>query len=271
MTRILRRFSAVLLWSGLVFVFPRTSLAAIEFFLENPAQDQVLSGVSIISGWAFSTESDKPVTVRLRVDDGEAIEVPCCTERTDVVASYPDYPQARTSVFGQIFNFNLLEEGAHTLTIEIEDATGARETREHRIETVKPGGFAFLRLLDLTRARATLSEDKQAILIDRALARDKASDEFEEVSLSLAWQENLQVMGIVASHNDNEPSASAAAAQSTSPQAARVSAEDRAVEPVQVGTEGQTAEPDWVQNPAIIRIDPTSGSRTILSDVDIPD
>jgi YVTN family beta-propeller protein len=102
------------------------------------------------------------------------------------------------------------------------------------------------------------------------LARDKASDEFEEVSLSLAWQENLQVMGIVASHNDNEPSASAAAAQSTSPQAARVSAEDRAVEPVQVGTEGQTAEPDWVQNPAIIRIDPTSGSRTILSDVDIP-
>ena len=29
-------------------------------------------------------------------------------------------------------------------------------------------------------------------------------------------------------------------------------------------------EPGWVQNPAIIRIDPTSGNRTILSDVDTP-
>ena len=49
-----------------------------------------------------------------------------------------------------------------------------------------------------------------------------------------------------------------------------MSAEDRAVESVQVSAEDPVVESDWVQNPAIIRIDPTSGNRTILSDVNTP-
>ncbi len=272
MMSLLRRFGAVLLWSGLVFVFPRTGLTAIEFSFENPTQGQLISGVSVISGWAFSTEPGALVTVRLWIDDGEASGVPCCSKRADVAAAYPDYPQALRSGFGRVFNFSALEEGAYTLTIEIEDTTGARETREHRIETVRPGGFDFLRPLDLKLARAELSEDKQKILIERAVAWDRAGGESAEIDLTLAWQENLQSMGIVAARNEDEdePSASATAAQSQSLQTVQKGPTDRAAELIQMGVEDQAAEPDWVQNPALIWIDPVSGRRTILSDMDVP-
>ena len=237
--------------------------------LENPAQGQVLSGIRVISGWAFSTESAEPVSVRLWIDDGEAIEVPCCVERADVANEHPDYPQALSSGFGQVFNAGLLEKGAHTLTIEVEDATGARETRDQRIETVRPGGFEFLGSLDLDRADAELSEDKQEILITGVIVRETGSTESEEIELRLAWQENLQALGIVATGNEDEPIASTAAAFSASLQAVEMSAEDPVVEPVQVSAE-ELVEPDWVRNPAIIRIDPASGNRTILSDVNTP-
>ncbi len=270
MTHILGRFSVVFVWSGLMFVLPRSGLAAIEFSFENPAQAQVVSGVSVLSGWAFSTEPGASVTVRVRIDNGEASRLPCCSERRDVANAYSDYPQALQSGFGQVFNFGLLKEGTHTLTLEIEDTTGTREIYEHTIETVRPGGFAFLSSLDLTQARAELSEDKHQILIERAVARDNASGASEEVRLSLAWQENLQAVGIVASQNADEPVSSAAAAQSESLQAAQVYAEDRAAERMQADAEDQAVQPDWVQNPAIIRIDPVSGRRTIVSDVNVP-
>ena len=193
-----------------------------------------------------------------------------CVGRADVANEHPDYPQALSSGFGQVFNAGLLEKGAHTLTIEIEDATGARETRDQRIETVRPGGFEFLGSLDLDRAEAELSEDKQEILITGVIVRETGSTESEEIELRLAWQENLQALGIIAAGNENEPSASAAAALSASLEAAGTNAEDPVVEPVQVSAEEPAVEPDWVRNPAIIRIDPTSGNRTILSDVHTP-
>ena len=269
MKQLLWRSIGAFFWSGLLCLVPASSLADIKFVLENPEPEQVLSGIRVISGWAFSTESDEPVSVWLRIDGGEAIEVPCCVERADVANEHPDYPQALSGGFGQVFNAGLLEEGAHTLTIEIEDATGAQLTPEYEIdiETVKPGGFEFLGSLDLARADAELSEDKREILITGAIVREKGSTESEEIELRLAWQENLQALGIVASRNENEASASVATA---SLQAAGMSAEDRAVESVQVSAEDPVVEPDWVQNPAIIRIDPTSGNRTILSDVNTP-
>ena len=258
------RSIGALFWSGLLCLLPVSSLADIKFVLENPAPGQALSGIRVISGWAFSTESDEPVSVRLWIDDGEAIEVPCCVERADVANEHPDDPQALSSGFGQVFNASLLEEGAHTLTIEIEDATGARETRAQRIETVKPGGFEFLGSLDLDRADAALSEDKQEIVMTGVIVREKGSTESEEIEIRLAWQENLQALGIVAARNENEESASAAAALSASLEAAGMNAEDQAVEPVQVSAEDPVVEPDWVQRPAVIRIDPASGNRTIL-------
>lgn len=269
MKHILWRSIGALFWGGLLCLMPASSPADVKFALENPAPGQVLSGIRVISGWAFSTESVEPVSVRLWIDDGEAIEVPCCVERADVADGHPDYPQALSSGFGQVFNAGLLEKGAHTLTIEVEDATGARETRAQRIETVRPGGFEFLGSLDLDRADAELSEDKQEILITRVIVREKGSTESEEIELRLAWQENLQALGIVAARNENEPIASAAAALSASLEAVEMSAEDPVVEPAQMSAE-ELVEPDWVRNPAIIRIDPNSGNRTILSDVNTP-
>ena len=143
MKQLVWRSIGALFWSGLLCLVPASSLADIKFALENPAPGQVLSGIRVISGWAFSTESAEPVSVRVWIDDGEAIEVPCCVERADVANGHPDYPQALASGFGQVFNAGLLERGAHTLTIEIEDATGAQLRHEIRL-TLKPSDPAGL-------------------------------------------------------------------------------------------------------------------------------
>src|SRR5919106_6287392 len=138
------------LFTYLLFLFVRVGQAEIFFVLENPAPNQTLSGVGAISGWVFSCEPDAHVTVRLWIDGAEASEIPCCIARADVAQEFSDFPQALTSGFGQVFNFNLLSEGTHTIVVEFEDDAGSLpQMVEQTITTVKPGGFEFLQALDL--------------------------------------------------------------------------------------------------------------------------
>ena len=44
------------------------TLAVIQANLDNPDNVQPVSGITTISGWAFSTVPSTPVTVKLRVD-----------------------------------------------------------------------------------------------------------------------------------------------------------------------------------------------------------
>lgn len=235
--------------------------AAIELTFESPADGQVMSGISFVSGWAFSTSSTEPVTVRLRIDNGAVSPIPCCASRADVAAAFPGSLQAENSGFGQLLNFNLLPEGEHDLTIEVEDMTGALRTATHTIRTVKPGGFAFLEILDLLFAN--ISNDRDEITLDNVVAEEQGTGETENIDIRLAWQENLQALGIISSENrDGEEESSSLASRQLAVQSTPGASAQTAREP---RTE-RLSQAALVQFPSIIRVDPLTGDRTVLSD-----
>ena len=248
-----RSFIVLLLLMGGLFFFPRGGQADIQLDFESPADDQTISGLSPVSGWAFSTDSGASVTVRLRIDDGDASVIPCCARRTDIAYKNSDFPQAATSGFGQVFNFNSLEQGEHTLTIEVEDTSGTRVTQAHTITTVKPGNFEVLERLDLQFAGIKIRQDD--ILIDGAGAIDSVTGNAQEVDIRLAWQEKLQALGIVSAKNTGT-----VATQQTS----RVASKIQRAKPV--NTQEQMNQAATGQLPAVIRVDPNTGNRTIVSD-----
>lgn len=203
-----------LLFSLFLCISAQSSLADIVMNFEVPAVDQKVSGIGPVSGWAFSTTTGAAVTVSLRVDDQPFIVVPCCVDRTDVAQARG--PQGLNSGFGQIFNFNRLADGDHTLEIKVQDGL-TEETQSHKVSVVRPGGFEFLSRLDLFDASASIKDNKE-IVIENAHAIEKGTDKDQEVTLKLAWQENTQSLGIIASDNTT-PSAQTAALPTPSPTA----------------------------------------------------
>lgn len=194
--RRLRRLILLPLLLVLLAVSP--SLAAIQMNFEVPANDQKVSGIGPISGWAFST-TGAAVTVTVQVDSGTPTIVPCCAERQDVANEKGEV--GLNSGFGQIFNFNVLSSGNHTFVIKVKDQGDASEvTQSHQVSVVKPGGFEFLSRLDFVFASADI-KDNGEIEIVNAHAVDKATLADQEVTLRLAWQQNTQTLAIVKSDN----------------------------------------------------------------------
>lgn len=175
--------------------------------LENPAPDQKVSGIGVISGWAFSTTPGARISVHLRIDGQTPIDIPCCADRADVALIHGD--QARNSGFGQVFNFNLLSGESHKIKVEVtDDKGGSASSPEHSVTVVKPGGFEVLSLLDLLFAAPSI--DGQEIVLKKAKADEKGSDKQQEVTIRLAWQQNTQTLGIVKSENTGSSTTTAA-------------------------------------------------------------
>lgn len=204
----------VTLTLSLEFFLPRSSSAEIFLNLENPVQDQQVSGVSLISGWAFSSEPSAQVTVRYQIDSIASGEIPCCVDRADVANTpeYAPYPQALRSGFGLLTNFNLLADGPHTIVVEVvetRDGTElSSESQTATFSTSRPGGFQFLS--DLNVAAASSDEIEwdsahQSFLIKGAFVTDQATEKEQEVNLRLGWQPNTQALSITQSENVGDP------------------------------------------------------------------
>jgi len=194
----------------LVFLGPlcaATGHADIISVLESPAADQKVSGISAVSGWAFSSDPAAHLTIEFSVDGGASAPIPCCTERLDVARAHANFSQALRSGFALLYNFNILSEGSHKVVVTIQDGVSPPLVQEHAIVVAKPGGFEFLDNLTLSSASSTsLSSDQQEIIIQGAQAEDKATGAQQKVNLHLAWQENAQRIGVVASENVGKPS-----------------------------------------------------------------
>ncbi len=196
------RLQCFLVFLGLLFT--KTGHAQILTELESPAAKQNVSGISAVSGWAFSSAPNAHhVTVQLRIDGTESNTIPCCRERVDVAKQFPNDPQALASGFALLLNFNLLPEGAHTIAIDVQDGAGSPpQTLEHKITVTKPGGFQFLNSLSLSSAsNIAFSSDKQEIIIKDAQVEDQATGKDQKVNIHLSWQEDTQRIGIVAAEN----------------------------------------------------------------------
>ena len=199
------RLQCFFVFLGLLFT--KTGNADILTMLESPAANQNVSGISAVSGWAFSSVAKAQVTVRLRVDGVTSSAIPCCRERADVAQQFPNVPQALRSGFALLLNFNLFSEGSHTVAIEVQDAAGSPpQMQEHTVVVAKPGEFEFLDKLTLSAAsNIAFSSDRQEIIIEGAQAEDKATGKQQQVNLHLSWQGNTQRIGGVAAENVGKP------------------------------------------------------------------
>ena len=208
---------ALVLFAGLT----GRARAEIQVQLESPAEGMVVSGIRPISGWAFAVSDDPdnpvalPVTIRLFIDDEASGEIPCCVGREDVQAAYGE--SALKSGFGQVFNFGALKgigegeekraeedqaKGKHTVRIEVSADGVASQSVEHTVTVVRPGGYAFLERPSLLGATSSeIQTETQEIMFQNVTFRNPTpkSNETKTGELWLAWQPNIQQLGVVGS------------------------------------------------------------------------
>ena len=196
----------------------RAAWAGIQAVLESPGEDQFVSGVRLISGWAFAVSDDSdnpvapPVTVQLSIDGQDAGEIPCCVDRRDVQEEHGEH--ALKSGFGQVFNFGELKgigegdaergadqaKGQHTVRITISAEGVESEIIEHTVTVVRPAGYRFLELPSVIGSTShEINPETQEILLQNVTFRDKYSNERASGELWLAWQENIQQLAVVGS------------------------------------------------------------------------
>lgn len=173
---------------------------AITAVLENPPGQTVSSqvtagGIGVISGWAFSENSTADIgRVSLRIDGEQTTdlgaEIPCCSERTDVTAVFPE--AGEKTGFAALVNFNRVLGGKRTIGIEIEDTSDPPQSRimDHEVAVVRLGGADMLESFDLTEADADITGS--LLVLEDAKVRAKGSQETQTVSAGFYWNESCQ-------------------------------------------------------------------------------
>lgn len=193
----------------LVLLWGTPSRADIIANWESPIDNQRVSGLGIIAGWAYSTTPNTTVAVKIFVDGTDYGDIACCSERADVAQERG--AQALLSGFGRGDNFSGLTEGDHILRLEIRDNIAAPTTIERQITVVRVGGFSFLSSLNLLAADA--NTNGQEVLIREAFAEEAGTDggvNQQEVTVRLAWQPETQSLAIIRSENTAAATQSAA-------------------------------------------------------------
>ena len=145
---------------GGLFSSSSPAMAALFFSVENPTHLQQVSGISLVSGWAFSSLSATPIRIALRVDGQSVAEtIPCCTRRADVVAVFgPGTPI--DAGFGLLVNYSSLTAGPHIFSIVISAAGEETATVERQVTVVKPGDVDFVSSFGLAGANAGIDGDE---------------------------------------------------------------------------------------------------------------
>ena len=195
-----------------------TAWAGIQAVLESPGDEQLVSGILPISGWAFAVADDPdnpvvlPVTIQLSIDGQDYGEIPCCVERGDVRAEHGEH--GLKSGFGQVFNFGLLEgmgegsgergtdqaQGQHTIRIEVSAEGVTSQIIGRTVTVVRPGGYEFLERPSLIGSTSPeIDTEAQEIMFQNVTFREKGSDKAQTGELWLAWQPNIQQLGVVGS------------------------------------------------------------------------
>ncbi len=153
------------------FFWHSSARAAITATLENPPDGEHISGIRAISGWAYS-DTGTPVSVRLRINGELQEAIPCCGERSDVQAAFPDAPLATS--FSLLFNYGRLSAGVHTIGVEVRAAGETTVVLDHAVAVVKPGNVEFVGTMDMTAATVRIEDNE--LLIAGALVQHIPTD-----------------------------------------------------------------------------------------------
>jgi hypothetical protein len=166
-------------------------------YFEAPASEQIVSGIGLIRGWAFSEEATARISaIRLTTDSEPQGTIPCCSGRGDVATAFPGQPNALNSGWGATFNYGNLTSGTHTVGVQIEDSTGTAILLAHNVTVVRLGGYAFVDQFDLSSATARLEGEE--ITLSGVVVRDKASQQIKTIDVRLRWSQSSQGLEVVA-------------------------------------------------------------------------
>ena len=146
--------SILMMFAGLLFS-AMPAFGGIYVNLENPANGTSASGVTIISGWAFSDSG--AVTVSLRVN-GKTTEtrVLCCGPRQDVMDMHSGAPL--NSSFVLLYNYGVLPTGVHTVGVEVSAGDEEPVIAESSVTVVRPADAEFLSSLSIDNATAHIHD-----------------------------------------------------------------------------------------------------------------
>ena len=92
-------------------------------YLENPGADSFQSGIGVISGWVCEAGR---VEIEVETENGEVVRQGAAygTERLDTEGACGDTDNG----FGLLFNWNLLDDGVHTVVAVVDDVELGRAT-----------------------------------------------------------------------------------------------------------------------------------------------
>ena len=155
------------------------SFAAIKVYLGNPAQGDTASGITAISGWAYSTQG-AAVTVKKRLNGETKEEIPCCGPRSDVKDVHADAPLE--TGFGLLFNYGNLPAGVHTIGVEVSAEGEKTEVRDHAVTVVVPADSQFLSAVDLSEA--SVSKEGNTIVVSGVKVTDSSGMATVDIDLN---------------------------------------------------------------------------------------
>lgn len=168
--------------------------------VESPEEEQIVSGIGMIRGWAFVTRPDVPL-YRVGVVLENSLRVPgtaCCSERNDVAAAFPQFPHANTlnSGWGTAFNWGALRSGAQRLQVWGDSlAKDFFAAPIRTVTVVKPGDFEFLDQFSLATAHAAINGNE--LLVTGVVVRDKQTQQRKQINVRFRWFANSQSFGMV--------------------------------------------------------------------------
>jgi hypothetical protein len=160
----MKKFGLCCITLSMVLLAAVPTLAVLHASLENPSNVQAVSGITTLSGWAFSTLPDTPVRVKLRID-GITLDprLPCCSPRLDVVNVF-GAGTPLDSGFGLLFNYGLLSPGPHTIGVEVRAEGETTQFIDHSVRVVKPGNAEFLSTFTLPPTASCAVEGNEVVI-----------------------------------------------------------------------------------------------------------
>jgi len=175
--------------------------------LENPAQDQSVGGIGVVSGWSF-VRGNKDVRVKLRVD-GVTLDLrtACCTPRQDVDAAVPGAPD--NTGFSMLVNFSNLSPGPHLVGIDarstdaFDDFFGDKERTviDHNVYVIRPGNTSFLTGLNLSGSTCSISPANNEVQLNNVQLTSAQGT--SSTNLNLAFVSNSQ--GFIIADSSDAP------------------------------------------------------------------
>ena len=137
--------------------------AVIHAVLENPTEQQGVSGIALLSGWAFSTVSGVPLTIKPRVNGAILPDtIACCNPRRDVTDVFGSGVPTNSG-FAAAINYGSLPSGSHIVGVEITAPGESLVVLEHRVTVARPGDLEFLTAFSFAGANVAIDGEELII------------------------------------------------------------------------------------------------------------